>query len=322
MNKKSKYLKDEPFHGFGNEKFDLMRCLEETPLSQKRDAGRENHYSSSRLCRIYRNKLIPLRVREILWRRLRQTGLDQTWFNPFQRYWTDILKARPLWGPEDLYFLRGHYRMKFQESQVPDDASAETHEASYQRPELIYFLLHQVYKEKFVNYCFLISRALKYQPKSLSIMEYGCATAPITTSFFEFFGQAEKTEIYLADLRTFHLQYAAYKFQDYPGVKILPLLPEHGLQIVDEPRVDIIFCLTVYEHMNSPLETTRKFYNSLNLGGVFVFDYLLTDGTGLDTRSAVNQRDNTLSFIRDNFTILEGSINKAAYGETIICKKK
>ena len=50
-------------------------------------------------------------------------------------------------------------------------------------------------------------------------------------------------------------------------------------------------------------------FSKLRSGGIFVFDFILSDGTELDHPVALSQRLETLEFIANNFTIVHGDLS-------------
>jgi hypothetical protein len=134
---------------FDNLVVDIKQLYEEHPIDKKMDAKpKKVPFAQSLFHRlIYRNPLIPLRYRNILWHGARQVNIDQTWFYEFRTYWSKILHGRPLYSTYDLFFLKNVYRMKFQENQVPDTEDSGLHLNAWQKPEVLYQLLHLVVKE-------------------------------------------------------------------------------------------------------------------------------------------------------------------------------
>lgn len=309
---------------FGSTAVPLENALDTFPLDCKDPrAPKPFDGGEGSLGRLYGAPWLPLRLRVRLWHTARRTEFDHSWFAPFARYWSGVLKGRPLWDVHDFYFLRSFYRLAFQNLQVPPDATAVLHEAAYQRPDALYFLFHQVYKEKIAEHARLIARLLKHGGGRISsLLEYGCGTAPFATSLLQFFTAARAMKIYLSDLRSLPLQYAAYKFRGNPSVSVFPLLPDANLQLGAMPGVDVVVCLTVFEHLNEPLTTVHRFDEILNPGGLLVFDYIKGDAGGLDTGAGQYQRGEVLSFIRNRFQILEGRIETERSVGTTICRKR
>lgn len=262
-----------------------------------------------KMLRVYRNRIIPIKYRNYLWYFLRRTRLDQFWIDNFKAFWGLQIGARPLMGVEDFYFLKNLYRIKFQTHLVPDSDDPLIHEEAWQQPQMLYFLFYNVAKEHTRNELPKLRLARKYK-KFNSFIEYGCGTAPITTTFFEFYKRAPKVHIYLFDIQTLAFRYAQSKFGNKQNVLTTLLTPANDLLPVEDIKTDVIFCHTVYEHMNKPLETTKRFYNMLNSGGLLVFDYIKSNGKGQDTIQGVNERNDVIDFINHNFKLLHGVLNK------------
>lgn len=272
--------------------------------------------------KIYSSPLISIRWKNYIWHMLRRTNLDQSWFKIFSKYWSEILKGRPLWSPYDLFYLKNHYRIKFQNKYLPYSNSPSIHLKAWQEWELLYLLLHYATKESFVNYsnCINWYKKLRYK-KSNTILEYGCSCAPITTTFFEFLRSSQNDIFFLCDLQCLPFHYATYKFRNLPNVIPILLNPENNFQLTLEKKVDVIFCLMVFEHLNEPLKTVKNFHQILNDGGVLFFDYIKGDGEGHDTFQAVKQRNEVLEFICKHFTLLTGKIDKSESTKLTIVRK-
>lgn len=265
-------------------------------------------FAQTPLHRIYRSRLLPLRYRRGLYRLARRTRLDISWFSPFQEYWSRVLGGRPLPSVDDFVFLKGIYRMRFQANQVPDTDDPRLHLAAWQRPEVLYQLLHLVHKESLTDYAGLLAETFRYLQPHARLLEYGCATAPITAALYEFFHPPADGRVYLADIATASFHYATYRFRQCANVTPVVLLPEDDFQLSLPEPVDAIFCITVLEHLNQPLETMRRFHHMLRPGGVLVFDYIQGEGEKLDTRHAVRERAAVFDFVEANFRLLRGTL--------------
>jgi SAM-dependent methyltransferase len=270
---------------------------------------------------LYRTPLLPLSIRRFLRKIARQTNLDLGWFYDFSAYWSDILGGRPLWGVQDFYYLTNLYRVKFQDNQIPETNDADVHLEAWQKPELLYQLLHLVYKETVVDYAPLIRQMFRHKRNIRSFIEFGCGTAPVTASFFEFFKTRRDVKAFYADIQTIAFHYAAHRLGRYPSAEPLLLLPENAFRLPASTAVDAVICITVFEHLNKPLETARDFYNRLSPGGLLVFDYIKNDGEGMDTAQGANERDDVLDFIAMNFEILVGELSKENSTGLIIARK-
>lgn len=154
------------------------------------------------------------------------------------------------------------------------------------------------------------------------MLEFGCATAPVTASLYEFYRPESQFKMYVSDIPTLAFHYAAYRFRYCSNVIPILLKPENDFILKLPDKLDVIFCITVFEHLNQPLETVKIFYNLLNPGGLLFFDYIKGSGKGLDTQHAVRQRGSVLDFIGDNFELIEGQLTKDSDMHLTIVQKK
>ncbi len=301
---------------------DVNKIYSRYPINKKfyPKINRVNFHNKN-YSKLYRSSFIPLKIRNFFWQLFRQTNIDLTWFNEFKNYWINVIGGRPLWNLADLFYLKNLYRAKFQETQIPDTDDSKIHLEAWQRPELIYQLLHLVCKESVLNEYKLLKLLRNFKKHFNSFLEFGCGTAPITTSLFELFNLPKKIKIYLSDIKTLAFNYAAYKFKNYANVIPLLLVAENDFLLNLKERVDVITCITVFEHLNKPLDTIKIFYDSLNSKGLLLFDYIKSSGEGLDTMQAVRQRESVLDFINENFKVIYGRITKEkSMGLTIVKK--
>lgn len=308
---------------FDNLMVDVKKLYEDHPVHMKLEAQLHNSsFTRSPFQKIYRNRFIPINYRNYLWHLLRRANMDLTWLDEFRSYWSAVLNGRPLWSIQDLWFLKNMYRIKFQDCEVPDTNDAYAFLESWQRPELIYQLLHLVCKESVANEHKIWKHLFMLRKEKIqSVLEFGCGTAPITTSLFEFFEPPKDMQIYISDIQTLAFHYAAYKFRGCQNVVPWLLSPENGFLLRTDRKADVIFCITVLEHLNNPLETVNTFHEILSTKGLLVFDYILSEGEGLDTQRGLYERDNVLNFINRNFEILFGHIKKSVdVGLTIVRK--
>lgn len=282
--------------GFAAHWLDVSALYRDRPVGQK-DPGAPRIGAGP--LGVYRRRMAPLRHRAALAARLRRTNVDLDWFDAFSEYWRDVLGGRPLWGVEDFYFLRGAYRMQHQANVVPDTTDPDLHLEAWQRPELLYQVFHQVYYEtRYVNVQALA--ALRRHGAS-SLLEYGAATAPVLTQYVTFVDPSIRATI--ADLESIAFHFGAWKFRGYDAIQVAPLVPQNSFALEVDDRFDAICCLTVFEHLNQPLETVRQFERLLAPGGILLFDYALTDGGGLDTQQGAAERDAVLDFIESDFDV-------------------
>lgn len=272
---------------------------------------------------LFRIPFVPYRCRRLVRQLFRRIYLDLGWFYHFRQYWGNILHGRPLWGVEDFFFLKNIYRMRFQSNCVPEEAESEIHLQAWQQPELIYQLFDQTYRESMLDYAGAVEILIKYRREWHSMLEYGAATAPVTTWLIELCPFVRDRTFLLADIQTLAFHYAAFKFQGLPQVRAIVLKPEKKFQL-DPPThpVDAIVCQTVFEHLNYPLDTVRRFHEWLTPRGLFIFDYILSDAQGMDTMQGCHQRRDVLTFIAKHFEVLEGELDpESSMGITVARKR-
>jgi len=325
-------LKTDLFHTrrdqnlFDRMAIDVGRLYEQFPIDEKVNT-RPNRvaFASGRLYRLYRSRLIPERYRVRAWQATRQLHLDLSWYQEFRSYWTNVLGGRPLWGVEDFYFLVNTYRTRFQDNQLPHTDDSRVHLQAWQQPELLYQLFHLVRQEKLINHVtelHLTRDLMGGWPKSM--LEFGCGTAPIVTSLFGFFKPGPGLEVYISDIQTIAFHYAAWKFRECSNVTPLLLVPDNDFQLKMGPKVDVIYCMTVLEHLGRPLDTVRTLHDTLGDGGLLFLDYIKEEGGhahGLDAQQAINERDLVLDFVESNFETVYGRITRdGSIGLTVVRK--
>jgi len=271
--------------------------------------------------KIYKTKLISLNFRNKLWFLFHTTNIDQYWFYEFKNYWSKVLKGRPLFGVPDFYFFKNTYRIKFQTVEVEDTNKPKNHVKAWQQNEVLYQLLHLVQRESSINKLSTIKLAKKHI-KFKNFLEFGCGTAPITNTYLTFYKKSEKIKIYISDIQTISFHFALLRFSNNKNIIPILLKEENNLLLIENIKTDLIFCITVFEHLNKPLETIKRFYNTLNNNGILIFDYILSDGDGLDTMQGVKERSEVLNYIEKYFILLSGKIDyKNSMGTTVIRKK-
>jgi SAM-dependent methyltransferase len=310
---------------FNNFTIDVKKLYENHPVNKKINPKKNQIYFMNNFFnKIYRNRLIPLKIRSYLWYYFRQTNLDLSWFNEFNKYWIKILGVRSLKNVQDLFFLRNLYNMKFQGNIVPDTNNQNIHLEAWQRPELIHYLLYNVTNERLYNEHLILKLLKKKKKRFRSFLEFGCGTAPITTALFEFFRLPKNIKIYISDIQTLAFHYAAYKFRGCSNVIPILLNPKKDFLLDLNDNVDVIFCITVFEHLNKPLETIKIFHKLLNYNGILFFDYVknpIDISDGMDTQHGIRERNEVLDFIMDNFKVVFGKIKKEkSVGLTIVKK--
>lgn len=228
------------------------------------------------------------------------------WFFEFKRFWVDYLDNRPI-DIFDFHFLRGIYRVRFQEVSLRDEKSDKKFVTSWQESANLYLLFQGVWsygQKSYLNFY----PFLKYIPQKANILEFGCGIAPITTGLVKYC-KYKNLNFTLADIKQINFLYARWRFEKNKNVKFLTINPAKKDSLTQNELYDVIVCLTVFEHLPYPTQTVYNFLDHLKRGGILIFDYIKQEVGGLDTKAGQRERDEVLKFIEKNFDILEGMIN-------------
>ena len=246
--------------------------------------------------------------------RLVDAGIIRNWFVEFEKYWSNVLEGRPLYM-HDFFFLLGIYRQRFQDVETPDSPNAEVFLDSWQNHDTLYMLFGAV---RLYAYHPLGAHSFeKWIHHGDTILEYGCGIAPIT-HFLLKYSLKRNLKIDIADIRQINSHYAKYRFGR--AVNFLEIQPFHNCLVNN--KYQVVFMITVMEHLPDPLETVKRITASLKSGGILVFDYILGDGDGQDTIEAVTQRGDVLDYIIKNYDLLDGKIQKNISMSKTVRRKK
>ena len=261
---------------------------------------------------LYRNRAAPLETRRWSYHTLRRSCIDISWYTAFAGYWHKVLGNRPMWGPHDFFSTRHELRMRFGSLEVEDGVDPNGHLAAWQRPETAALLLHCVNKQIEVDCLDTVTLIEKLAGSfhNLTMLEFGCSTAPVLDTIFDFYPMPASLKYFIADLEALPFHYGAYKYRQYANVIPLPLYPIDDFALHCPESCDVIFCHTVFEHLNKPLKTVQSFTETLKRGGVLSFDYIKSDGAGYDTVHGARERTMVLDYIADNYNIIVGQVNK------------
>ena len=243
-----------------------------------------------------------------------ETGIINGWFDDFKSYWGYVLKGRPMYL-HDFYFLLGIYRQRFINVETPERADKELFLESWQNPDTMYQLFGAVRRfSREPLHCWVLEKWIKNGDE---ILEYGCGIAPISHSLLRV-SPKRKLKITIADIRQINFHYAIHRLGS--NVKHFEIVPFENS--IPKSKYNIIFMVTVMEHLPDPLKTVKNITSGLKQNGIFVFDYILGDGDGQDTIEAVEQRGAVLQYIDDLYDILSGTIIKNESMGTTVCRLK
>ncbi|MDP3997107.1 MAG: class I SAM-dependent methyltransferase [bacterium] len=254
-----------------------------------------------------------------IWKRMVYANLVLGWFNEFQNYWKYELQLCRLSLP-DFFYLYGLYRSKFQFVRIAanQEQNRESFLSTWQDPATTYLIF--AYQYKLALHPISVWSIRKYIKKRDSVCEYGCGLAPITQNLARYYPELN-LKLTGTDIPNILLHFARWKLQNYKNVEIKTLDPIDTAPLKN--TYDVITCLTVLEHLPRPLSIVRHLHRQLQTGGYFIFDYISSDGDGLDTIGSTNQRLEVLKFIKNNFRAIEGKITmNGSSVKRVVCRKK
>lgn len=268
----------------------------------------------SYLKRMFNRYLNAIQIKSGLIHPLVESGLKRKWFYEFRKYWYEVLKGRPLYL-HDFYFLLGIHRQRFQTNETPDYAEEKEFLESWQNKDTLYQLFGAV--RRFSRECLHSRRFEKWIKKGDSTLEYGCGIAPITYSLVNY-SLKRKLNMHIADIHQINFHYAIYRLpKEVNNFTITPYV-----NAIEEKKYNIIIMMTVMEHLPDPLDTVINITKGLKKQGLFIFDYILSDGKNQDTIEAIDQRVDVLNYIKENFVVLEGDLlEDQSMGHTV-CRLK
>jgi SAM-dependent methyltransferase len=248
-------------------------------------------------------------------------GIRKKWLDDFRSYWSDILNGRPFWNTMDFFMLLHDYRKRQQYTSQLDWGDPAQHLANWQNPNQIYSTLHNV---RVLATRPIVGLALwKRVPKSARILEYGCSLAPYYHCYRDFFSHLD-CKWTLADIPNFPIHYARYLYSNDADVEFVIInANDFSNPLGEVGEFDVIILTTVFEHLDDPLFLSEYLLKRLKIGGLFVFDYIKSEGKGLDHPKALEMRQDCIRNIMAQTDIVSGKINniKESIGLCIAQKK-
>ncbi len=234
-------------------------------------------------------------------------GIRKKWLDDFRSYWSDILDGRPFWNTLDFFMLLHDYRKRAGHTSQLEWGDATQHLSNWQHPSQIYLTLHNV--RKLATRPIVNLNLFKKVSKGTRILEYGCSLAPYYYCYREFFSHLEGKWI-LADIPNYSFHYAKYLYRNDEEVEFITINSEDFSNPLGEAgEFDIIIFTTVLEHLDKPLVVSEYLLKRLKPGGLFVFDYIKSECTGLDHPSAVKMRVDCIKRILEKTQIVSGKID-------------
>ena len=270
------------------------------------------------------------RLRLLLYRVLRKLNLHEAiivngvfsgWLTDFRSYWSDVLGGRPIWKTLDFFQLAHDYRRSQQHAKPLEWADAGRHLENWQQPGQVYQIFQQV--ERFALTPYEHPPIWKFLEPKIRVLEYGCSAAPYYHCYRKFFSHRQQSWV-LADIPNFPFHYAKYLYRHDKEVSFATIAAEtYDDPLQSEEKFDAIILTTVLEHLENPKDIVEYLLNRLRPGGVLLFDYIRSEGTGLDHPGSLDQREECLSLIVQQTRVENGEIGDFAetVGECIVRKK-
>jgi SAM-dependent methyltransferase len=249
-------------------------------------------------------------------RRLINSGIFIGWFDEFKLYWQSVLKGRPLYF-HDFHFLLGIYRQRFTTVTTPDYANEKDFLDSWQNKDTVYQLFGAV--RRFSYEPLSCVKYEKYIKNNDTVIEYGCGIAPITDSLIKY-SLLSNLKLYVADIKQINSHFARWRL-GYKA-KYLEIHPYKNALENFSNQFNVVFLITVLEHLPDPLNVVKNIYKSLKPGGFLIFDYFLSDGKTQDTIEAVEQRKDVLDFMKNNFNLVKGNLDEEKTINFAVIQKK
>ncbi len=248
--------------------------------------------------------LQKLRLQEFL----AVSGLRRAWFDDFHGYWAEVLGGRPL-TVLDYFMLLHDYRKRQQHTKELSWDSPDRHVANWQDPSELYstfaFTRNTVLRP-------IVGRALwRHLKKGSAVLEYGCSLAPYYNCYRNYFSHLNCTWK-LADIANFPFHYAKYRYRRDEAVSFHTISADSFKDpLGNADTYDAIVVTTVLEHLDDPVYVSDYLLSRLKQNGLFIFDYVISEGKGLDTPLALKMRSQCLGLILSRIDVIHGTVDPA-----------
>ncbi len=109
-----------PGNQFDDIRISVSELYRNYPVDIKENIPHRHTMSYRASLKFISTPLLLMKFKFVVWSLFRRLNLDWSWFEDFSEYWEKVLHRRPLWGPQDLFFLKNHYRIRFQSSDLDE----------------------------------------------------------------------------------------------------------------------------------------------------------------------------------------------------------
>jgi 2-polyprenyl-3-methyl-5-hydroxy-6-metoxy-1,4-benzoquinol methylase len=270
-------------------------------------------HASSSLRGLFRQKRDALELRTHLREALVAGGVHHAWFDEFHSYWRNVLGGRPL-TIQDFHHLRFHYRRRAQHTQAFDWSSPAAHLANWQEPSNLSATFFFVYRSALEPFR-APAELLGPLRRATRVLEYGCGMAPVYRLWRRYLARRD-AEWVLADIANFPFHFARHV---YAGEAEFPVIEDFDDPLRDVGGTfDVIVLQEVFEHLDQPRRVAEYLTGRLAPGGVFAFDYEKAEPLGHNTLAAVEQREETLEYLRGALRLDDASAERARAGDFVV----
>lgn len=207
-----------------------------------------------------------------------RVGWPQPWLREFNEYRHDRMSPEEFWVRYTL--LRMETAPRFPAVQTDTDAIAFYAESEYPLWRNLVHRRHAVWRRVLWT----------MRPPRGTLLEYGCGTAPVSAYCAR---RKPAWDYWLYDLPSASLRYGCWRLGTENGP------PQDG-KWVGGP-VDCLTLLDVLEHLPDPRPVAQDCAAMLRPGGYLHWNFVETDGTGLN-RATPAQRRTTIAYLEDALT--------------------
>ncbi|MCY4015518.1 MAG: methyltransferase domain-containing protein [Gammaproteobacteria bacterium] len=297
-------------HGDGNYLDQIRLDIARSHINLDRHVSAKRSVRKSRIGNVLRLLVGGAMIRLGLREPLVMSGLSRRWFDDFTTYWYDILGGRPIPTVADFNALLYEYRRRQQHVDELSWGDAAQHVANWQAPDAIYLTFHGTRRLALQPIVGL--RLWRLVPRGARVLEYGCSLAPYYYCYRHYFSHLGCSFV-LADIPNFPFHYAKHLYRHDAEVEFATIGPDQFREPLADPecvaRFDVIIVTTVFEHLDDPPFVARYLLDRLNPNGLLVFDYIKSEGHGLDHPNALRTRQAALSTILGETEVVHGNVD-------------